>query len=324
MLEPTPPNSKPNTRPQIEQLKLWQRAALGLFAVLGHLPLGFARSLGSAIAGLRRLGLFRNARSVKVTRRNIERCFPELASDVKAQLIAQSLAHTARLAMELPIVWRRDASWFSKRTRFACGEELLSLTPSEASQQQSSSGLLVLAPHIGNWEVVGLTLAQKFSDDYACLYQEPKHTWLNTLMQASRGRFGGVSLPTSRKGLVQLSKHVKNGKLTGILPDQVPDSGGGIIAPFFNQPCLTMTLAHSIIQRTQCRVVMMAALRTERGFDLHCLPADAGVYSDDKEVSVAALNRSVEAIVELAPAQYQWEYKRFRRNGEQPGFYHAL
>ena len=43
------------------------------------------------------------------------------------------------------------------------------------------------------------------------------------------------------------------------------------------------------------------------------MEADPAIYSEDLQTSVAGLNASVAACVKRAPAQYQWEYKRFRR-----------
>ena len=37
--------------------------------------------------------------------------------------------------------------------------------------------------------------------------------------------------------------------------------------------------------------------------------------------SAAAINRSIERCVTLAPEQYQWEYKRFRRQQDDSEFY---
>jgi KDO2-lipid IV(A) lauroyltransferase len=57
---------------------------------------------------------------------------------------------------------------------------------------------------------------------------------------------------------------------------------------------------------------MCAALRISGGWELHFLPVSEDLYSEDIETSLAALNSGVEAIIALAPEQYQWEYKRFR------------
>ena len=43
------------------------------------------------------------------------------------------------------------------------------------------------------------------------------------------------------------------------------------------------------------------------------LEADGQIYSAEQLESVTGLNASVAACVRRAPAQYQWEYKRFRR-----------
>ena len=37
------------------------------------------------------------------------------------------------------------------------------------------------------------------------------------------------------------------------------------------------------------------------------------VADSDVDIALATLNQSVEACVNLAPEQYQWEYKRFKR-----------
>lgn len=54
------------------------------------------------------------------------------------------------------------------------------------------------------------------------------------------------------------------------------------------------------------------AERVEGGFKMVVIDADPSIYSDDALTSVRGLNASVEACVRRAPAQYQWEYKRFR------------
>ncbi len=47
------------------------------------------------------------------------------------------------------------------------------------------------------------------------------------------------------------------------------------------------------------------------GYALHFLPAPTQIADTDAAAAVAALNRGVEDCVRLAPAQYQWHYKRY-------------
>jgi len=79
------------------------------------------------------------------------------------------------------------------------------------------------------------------------------------------------------------------------------------------QPALTMTLVHGLAQRTGCAVCSCYAERVSGGFKMVVLEADVAIYSEDQATAVAGLNESVAACVRRAPAQYQWEYKRFRR-----------
>ena len=77
-----------------------------------------------------------------------------------------------------------------------------------------------------------------------------------------------------------------------------------------------MTLIHGLIKRTQCRAVFSLAVRVKGGFELHYIPAPEGIYSPDVHESLKALNEGVQACIALCPAQYQWEYKRFKMTPE--------
>ena len=112
--------------------------------------------------------------------------------------------------------------------------------------------------------------------------------------------------------------------MVGILPDQVPGGTGGMFAPFMGIEANTVKLVSRLIDRTECEVVSLCAIRRPNGegFDMVFKPADPGIYSKDLATSIAALNRSIEAAIESHPEQYQWEYKRFRDQPEgQPSFY---
>ncbi|MDQ2076810.1 lysophospholipid acyltransferase family protein [Marinimicrobium sp. ABcell2] len=271
--------------------------------LLGWLPLSFGRALG-ALVGL--MLWHANSRPAKITRENLHLCWPELSDQQREEMGRRSLMETGKTAPEAAAVWCRPASWLERRMLSVEGDELIHRHLAEGR------GLLVLAPHLGNWEVVAPFLA-----DYApltALYQPPSLPALDSLVLKGRSKANIDMAPTNRKGVAQLLKALKRGEIVGILPDQVPEVGNGAeVAPFFGQPALTMTLVHSLIQRTGCAVVSVYAERVPGGFKMVVLPADEEIYSEQPQASVAALNRSVEACVRRAPEQYQWEYKRLRR-----------
>ena len=176
---------------------------------------------------------------------------------------------------------------------------------------ESGKGLLILAPHLGNWEVLGLHLSSL--GKVTNLYQPPKLAAFDTLIRSSREKSGATLVPTTTKGVAALLKNLRNGGIAGILPDQNPnDENSGHFAPFFGQPAFTMVLIHRLIQKTGCRAVFAFAKRIPGGFELVYREPPEEIYSDDMEAALAALNKGTEALVTEAPEQYQWEYKRFK------------
>jgi KDO2-lipid IV(A) lauroyltransferase len=273
-----------------------------IFKLLALLPLCILRALGSAAGSL--IWLL-NGRAAKVTRENIALCFPELSPAEHIRLARQSLKETAKTAMEAGAIWRNSWQWLQGKIVAMEGDEILRAKLAEGK------GVLVLAPHHGNWEVVAPYLASVAN--LTAMYQPLDNPKMDELVLAGRSKLNITMAPTNRKGVMMLFKALQGGTIVGVLPDQVPAAeSGGQVAPFFGQPALTMTLVQGLIQRTGCAVCACYAERVEGGFKLVVIEADAQIYSEDPLTSVTGLNASVAACVRRAPAQYQWEYKRFR------------
>jgi KDO2-lipid IV(A) lauroyltransferase len=279
------------------------------------LPLGLARALGRTAV---RVYWPFGGRSRKVTERNIELAFPELTAPEQARLAKRSLCATGELVTEMGHVWLRSWEHVQGLIREVHGDNLV------REAQAAGRGVIVLAPHLGNWEIIGLHLATLGKT--VCLYQPPKLRSLGPMIEASRQRSGATLVPTDSRGLVRLLKSVKGGDISGILPDQAPaDVNSGQNAPFMGRPCFTGTLACNMIRRTGALAVFGFAERIPQGFRIHYLPAEEAIYDEDISVSLGALNRGVEACVRHCVEQYQWEYKRFRvRPRQGPGVYDDL
>lgn len=279
-----------------------QRIIIKLIACLGRLPLPISRGLGAAIG---RLIWHTNARAKRVTCTNLRLCYGDLSEAKQAELARSSLIETAKMATEIGAVWVHDISWLKKHI---VEVENFPLFQDKLAQNK---GLIVIAPHLGNWEVVAPYVAGFRT--LTALYQPSDDPSLDAFILASRDKPNVTMAPTNRRGVALLLKALKKGEMVGILPDQVPDPGsGGVQAPFFSEPTLTMTLVHSLMQRTQCNAIMVVAFRVKGGFKMVLQECDARLYSADQHTAVAGLNQSVENCVRLNPAQYQWEYKRFK------------
>lgn len=279
------------------------------------LPLSVARSLGRCVAHLYwSIG----GRSSRVTQKNIALAFRELSSEQQAKLARDSLFATGELIGEMGHIWLRPWGYVSSLVKTVRGAELLT------EALASGRGVVVLAPHLGNWEVLGLHLGTLGRT--ASLYEAPGLTGLGPLIKEARQRTGAQLVPANLSGVASLLRNVRDGGIVGVLPDQVPaKAGSGENIPFMGLRCFTGTLAVRLIQRSDALVVFGFARRVPGGFALHYEAAVADVYSQDKRVALAALNAGIEACLRVCPEQYQWEYKRFRtRPRTKPGFYQGM
>lgn len=269
---------------------------------LARLPLGWLRALGGFMGWCVWLS---GRQAAKITQENIRVCFPELAPAASERLAKESLQETAKTATEAAAVWGNTWSWLQTKIVAMEGDDILRAHVAEGK------GVLVLAPHHGNWEVVAPYLASVAH--LTAMYQPLESKVIDELVLGGRSKLNISMAPTNRKGVMMLFKALQQGTIVGILPDQVPDKESGReIAPFFGQPAWTMTLVQGLIQRTGCAVCSCYAERVAGGFKMVVQEADKAIYSADVLTSLMGLNASVEACVRRAPAQYQWEYKRFR------------
>jgi len=274
----------------------------GLIGLVSLLPLWLSRWLGAVLG---RLCWCVQTRESCTTRINIDYCFPELDEAERERLARDSMIEWGKLVFEIPVVWRRSAIWLRRHILAESGEELWQ------QLKNQNKGIIALGPHLGNWEVAGLEMSLRLP--MTTLYAPSGNAALDKQVRRVRSKVGAELVPTSKRGVLALIKALQAGEMVGILPDQEPDYSSGQFAPFFGAPALTMTLIHNLIKRTGARVIFSYAKRISGGFEMVFVEPDSAIYSADAAESVAALNRGVEACVQGAVNQYQWEYKRFKK-----------
>lgn len=282
-----------------------EKVVVGLLKASACLPLSVSRALGSIIG---QIAYWTKGKMYLVTEENLSLCFPNMLVGERKTLVRRSLIQTSQTMMETGAVWLRDYHWVKSHIRQVHGHEILQ------DAIDDERGVILLAPHLGNWEVLGLYVAE--FTELTCLYKPQGMTTLEPIIRNSRERAGAKVVPTNRRGVVALLKIMKRGGFTAILPDQIPETSGGDFAPFYGVPALTMTLVNNLRARSGCIVLSAYAKRVAGGFDVHIKRADEHINSDDDTEALAALNRTVESCVNDVPEQYQWEYKRFRKQPE--------
>ncbi len=278
-----------------------------LLTLYAKTPLGAAQRLGKFIGWLAWVFHLRERHTAEV---NIALCFPEMSPQQQQQLVKQTLLENGKLMAELPITWLRPFSEFESRV------DVREFRRHLDEKYQLGKGLIVAVPHMGNWEL-GLHAVVSVAPT-TVLYRPPRQKWLEEIMTQGRSATGALLVPATASGIKQLVAALKRKEIVIILPDQVPkqlQNAGGIYSPFFGHPAMTMTLLSKLAARTEAPVVLAFVKRQaqKEGFFGQILDAEPAVNDSDIEVSVGALNRTIEMAVLEAPAQYQWVYRRFQK-----------
>ncbi len=278
-----------------------------LFWLIGSLPLGWLHRLGGWM-GRRRQGPPR-----RIVECNLQLCFPALAPAQRAALVDASLAQAGASMLEAFRVWTRPRSSLGL-IRQVEGEEHLS------AARAQGRGVLVLAPHLGAWELLNLYLAT--GGPGGVLYRPPGNAAFEAAIVRARSALGMAQIRADRNAPRSLIRRFAAGELIGILPDQQPKIGEGVFAPFFDVQALTMTLAQRLSQRVPTVFGWAERLPDSRGFRLHFKPAPAGLAHPDPIRAATAMNAAIEAWVRDMPEQYVWTYKRFSKRpaGEPPRY----
>ncbi|MGV8923045.1 MAG: lauroyl acyltransferase [Thermomonas sp.] len=250
-----------------------------------------------------------DAREARVARRNLELAMPHLDADARVALHREILCTTARQALETLRLWTRPASRNLADIVEFHGVELFDAALAD------TRGLIVAAPHMGNWELLNQWLAMK--TPLAILYRPPESPTGEAFLRRVRANAGGQveQVRAEASGVRTLLKRLQKGGVVGILPDQQPKVGDGEFAPFFEVQALTMTLLGRLAARSGARVLVAWCERlpgtSPPRFAMHVQEAPEAIADADPRQSVAALNNMVEAISRRDLAQYQWTYKRY-------------
>ncbi|MDQ8023883.1 MAG: lysophospholipid acyltransferase family protein [Moraxellaceae bacterium] len=270
-----------------------------VFAVLRRLPLRLLHLLGAAVGWL---GWWLSPGLRRRTRENLALAFPE---GVPPGLARRATVDAGRALLELPWLWSRPIEAVAARVTESEGYDLV-----EQAFAQGNA-ILLLTPHLGCFEAA----AQHYGTRYpiTVLYRRPRLEALAPIMESGRLRGLMKAAPADASGVRQMLKALKRGESVGMLPDQVPQFGEGVWAPFFGRPAYSMTLAARMAEVQGVQVFMAYAARLPgaryRLIMRHLRRPLAGT----PEERVAQINAELEALIRERPEQYLWSYNRYKR-----------
>jgi KDO2-lipid IV(A) lauroyltransferase len=215
-----------------------------------------------------------------------------------------SAAAAGKAALETCYIWFRTSGDLLRKSRFDDFARLARATQ-ERQAQGDRSGVIILTPHIGSFELGARAYASVAP--ITVLYKAPRRESLHRMLKLARTHPQVTPVPADTGGVRALLRALKRGEAIGILPDQVPSAGDGAWAPFFGRPAFTMTLPARLAQKTGAPVYILATWRRPfgRGWDLELARLD-------QLPTPEVINRELEAIIRRRPEQYVWSYNRYK------------
>ncbi|WP_426101656.1 lysophospholipid acyltransferase family protein [Massilia sp. TSP1-1-2] len=266
-----------------------------LFRLLSKLPLRALHALGAALGWLVYLA---SPSYRKRLRSNLEGAGFGLH-------LHSAIAESGKAIVELPFVWCADPQ---RVARYATDENWEHVQ----SVLDSGRGIVFLTPHLGCFEITAQQIALR--TPLTVMYRPPKKAALKPLIEGARARHNLHLAPATLAGVRILAKCLRRGEPVGVLPDQVPQEGEGVWAPYFGRSAYTMTLPAKLAQLGHAAVILVYAERLPRGegFTVRFVPFDGQLEGSGAE-QAAIINRAMEQLIARCPAQYFWSYNRYKQ-----------
>lgn len=281
------------------------RLVFAFMWLVHFLPLRVIATVGSATGAIL-FWLIPERR--KVTRINLEKCFPCMPAVERDRLARAHFRAFTRAFIEQGILW------WSSRERI---EKLVTVEGLETLSALSGSRIILFAPHFVGFEATLARLALEFP--VAMMYSRQKDPLFEARLLRGRTRFGGVMFPR-QAGIKTGIQVIESGTLYYYLPDLDFGPKRSVFVPFFGVPAATVTGLAYIARTTGAAVVpCVTRMLPGGGYVARLYPAWSGFPSGDEVGDARRMMAFVEERVLEMPEQYFWLHKRFktRPEGEQ-------
>ncbi len=295
------------SKPQVWLEYAFARSVLGVLAVV---PRRAAVSLMSGLGGLA-YHLLGGLRRVAMTNLNI--AFPELTLSEREKLAKGSFRNLGRVLGEMSHFGDATAEDIKELVEFPIDpgvhEEIRKL-------REEGRGVVLVSPHLGNWEV--LVLGWALFESPLCYLVRPLDNPLVEQMTVDlRSRFGNRPINKTHSFMTAARVLRKDGQL-GILADVNAHPKEGVFVPFFGVPACTPSGAALLAMRANAGILVMCGGWDEqkrRYVAVHgrmVYPSKTGDRQRDIVETTAAFTAEVEKLVRQFPDQWMWIHKRWK------------
>ena len=279
------------------------RIIFALMWLVRLLPMAAIAAIGN---GVGRLLFWLIPERRRVTRVNLEKCFPRMAPRERERLARASFRAFCRSFVERSLLWWSSAGRLRRLIRVEGSEHLDAL---------AGKPVIILAPHFVGLDHGGSRLAM--DRVMASMYSRQKDPVFDRLLYAKRLRFGG-QLFSRQDSLRKTVRAIRGGVPFYYLPDMDHGRSSAVFVPFFGVPAATVTGLSDLARLTGAAVVpcVTRMLPGGGGYVARLYPAWRDFPSGDETADARRMLAFIEQRVLEMPEQYFWLHKRFKTRPE--------
>jgi len=266
---------------------------------LETLPYPAQRRVGAALGGIiRHLPLA----YVRIARRNLELCMPELSAREREDLIVR---HFHSLGMAL---CETANTWWSGNRRVQALAEVRGLEHLQAALAKGR-GAIMIGGHFTTIEIATRILGTVVPLNV--LYRPTKNQLLSETMVTGIARNGK---PIAHDDIRTMVRALKKNEAVWYAPDQSYRNKGAAMVNFFGIPAATTTATSRLARISGAAVLTYFPERLpgNAGYRVIIGPALENFPGTDPVDDAERFNRLLEAQIRRVPEQYLWMHRRFK------------
>ena len=275
------------------------RLGLWLLRGLGHLPLPWLRALGAALGTLL-YAVVPARRHVVLT--NLRVCFPSWSESERQALARQSLICFAQAWLDRSWLWHRSPACIASRVRWV----------GEVDALPSEQATVVFAPHFVGLDVGWTWLTLQLPMSFTTIFTPQSNRTVDAWVAEGRQRFGQVRLMRREDGVKPIVSALRDKAWLYLLPDMNFGPDESVFVPFYGELAATVPSLSRFAKLGRARVLPITTHMTPAGYEVRVHPAWDDFPTDDATADTALMNRRLQDLIALSPAQYFWVHQRFK------------
>ena len=278
-----------------------------IFYIFTIFPLKMAFFIWDVIFKILPIYILRLLPPFRVTKKNLSIAFSDLDDHELDLLAKESYKETLKSFYETLYTWSRSNKKIIYQTKKINNRFLF-------GAPQQKNGLIIFALHNRSIDFMLRWISSQRS--HTSLYKKIKLKPINSFVKKFREEGGCKMVETGIGGVKSVINSLENDQMTCMASDQVPANGLGTYSTFFGHECYSFALAPKLARKSK-KQILMSYLSYEKdiGHVINFVDPNKEIYNEN---GVDVMNLEMENQIKKSPAEYSWEYKKFRKLSKEP------